>query len=165
MPTFEDTWTLDKEDVAWMGLIADQHPAIHSVAAAGDAHSTGMQSYLRMMAVRPGVHPRADRYGKHRTCTATRRHGRAVDAARAWFRMITLARGQQTTTAQARHRPDMRRSGRSRCREWTCGPGLTPYGSLHRSILPAPGTSDRTKLGDLTGPGWQRRGTPTTKSA
>ena len=50
---FEDTWTLDKEDVAWMGLIADQHPAIHSViTAAGDAHSTGMQSYLRMMAVR-----------------------------------------------------------------------------------------------------------------
>ena len=50
---FEDTWTLDKEDVAWMGLIADQHPAIHSViAAAGDAHSAGMQSYLRMMAVR-----------------------------------------------------------------------------------------------------------------
>ena len=36
-----------------MGLIADQHPAIHSViAAAGDAHSAGMQSYLRMMAVR-----------------------------------------------------------------------------------------------------------------
>ena len=30
---FEDTWTLDKEDVAWMGLIADQHPAIHSVIA------------------------------------------------------------------------------------------------------------------------------------
>ena len=50
---FEDTWTLDKEDVAWMGLIADQYPAIHSVIeAAGDAHSTGMQSYLRMMAVR-----------------------------------------------------------------------------------------------------------------
>ena len=50
---FEDTWTLDKEDVAWMGLIADQHPAIHSVVtAAGDAHSTGMQSYLRMMTVR-----------------------------------------------------------------------------------------------------------------
>ena len=50
---FEDTWTLDKEDVAWMGLIADQHPAIHSViAAAGAAHSAGMQSYLRMMAVR-----------------------------------------------------------------------------------------------------------------
>ena len=50
---FEDTWTLDKEDVAWMGLIADQHPAIHNViAAAGAAHSAGMQSYLRMMAVR-----------------------------------------------------------------------------------------------------------------
>ena len=47
---FEDTWTLDKEDVAWMGLIADQHPALHSViTAAGDAHSTGMQS---LMAVR-----------------------------------------------------------------------------------------------------------------
>ena len=50
---FEDTWTLDKEDVAWMGLIADQHPAIHDViVAAGSAHGTGMQSYLRMMAVR-----------------------------------------------------------------------------------------------------------------
>ena len=31
---FEDTWTLDKEDVAWMGLIADQHPALHSVITA-----------------------------------------------------------------------------------------------------------------------------------
>ena len=44
---FEDTWTLDKEDVAWMGLIADQHPALHSViTAAGDAHSTGMQFFI-----------------------------------------------------------------------------------------------------------------------
>ena len=49
---FEDTWTLDREDVAWMGLIADQHPDIHNVVLAAGTHSTGMQSYLRMMAVR-----------------------------------------------------------------------------------------------------------------
>lgn len=50
---FEDTWTLDKLDVAWMGLIADTHPAIASLLkTAGMTHGKGMQSYLTMMAVR-----------------------------------------------------------------------------------------------------------------
>ena len=55
---FEDTWTLDKEDVAWMGLIADQHPAIHSViAAAGEAHSTGPRARdASPAAARPSWH-------------------------------------------------------------------------------------------------------------
>ena len=40
-------------DVAWMGLIADEHPAIsYTLDAAGYSHGKGMQSYLTMMAVR-----------------------------------------------------------------------------------------------------------------
>ncbi len=50
---FKDTWTLSDLDVAWMGLIADEHPAIYSaIEAAGLTHGKGMQSYLCMMAVR-----------------------------------------------------------------------------------------------------------------
>ncbi|MDE2844210.1 MAG: site-specific DNA-methyltransferase, partial [Chloroflexota bacterium] len=50
---FKDTWTLSDLDVAWMGLIADQHPAIYRVLdTAGLFHGKGMQSYLCMMAVR-----------------------------------------------------------------------------------------------------------------
>ena len=50
---FKDTWTLSDLDVAWMGLIADEHPAIsYMLDAAGKAHGKGMQSYLTMMAVR-----------------------------------------------------------------------------------------------------------------
>ena len=47
------TWTLSDLDVAWMGLIADEHPAVYYVLqAAREAHGKGMQSYLCMMAVR-----------------------------------------------------------------------------------------------------------------
>ena len=50
---FKDTWTLSDLDVAWMGLIADEHPAVHQVLLVGrEAHGKGMQSYLCMMAVR-----------------------------------------------------------------------------------------------------------------
>lgn len=50
---FKDTWTLDDLDVAWMGLIADEQPAIaYLLDTAGRTHSRGMQSYLTMMAVR-----------------------------------------------------------------------------------------------------------------
>ena len=50
---FKDTWTLSDLDVAWMGLIADQQPAMYKVLeAAGLTHGKGMQSYLCMMAVR-----------------------------------------------------------------------------------------------------------------
>ena len=49
---FKDTWTLSDLDVAWMGLIADQHPAIASLLhTASLTHGKGMQSYLCMMAV------------------------------------------------------------------------------------------------------------------
>ena len=50
---FKDTWTLSDLDVAWMGLIADEQPAVDRVLqAAREAHGKGMQSYLCMMAVR-----------------------------------------------------------------------------------------------------------------
>ncbi len=50
---FKDTWTLSDLDVAWMGLIADQEPAIYKLLeTARLTHGKGMQSYLCMMAVR-----------------------------------------------------------------------------------------------------------------
>ena len=50
---FKDAWTLSDLDVAWMGLIADEHPAIaYMLDTAGKAHGKGMQSYLTMMAAR-----------------------------------------------------------------------------------------------------------------
>ncbi len=50
---FKDTWTLSDLDVAWMGLIADEQPAMaHVLKTSGLTHGKGMQSYLTMMAVR-----------------------------------------------------------------------------------------------------------------
>ena len=50
---FKDTWTLDDLDVAWMGLIADTHPAVANLLHTTSlTHGKGMQSYLTMMAVR-----------------------------------------------------------------------------------------------------------------
>ena len=50
---FKDTWTLSDLDVAWMGLIADEQPAVYQVLqTAGLSHGKPMQSYLCMMAVR-----------------------------------------------------------------------------------------------------------------
>ena len=52
-PAFKDTWTLSDLDEAWMGLIADEQPAVYQVVqAAREAHGKGMQSYLCMMVVR-----------------------------------------------------------------------------------------------------------------
>ena len=50
---FKDTWTLSDLDMAWMGLIADVHPAMYKVIeATGTVNGKSMQSYLCMMAVR-----------------------------------------------------------------------------------------------------------------
>ena len=50
---FKDTWTLSDLNVAWMGLIADEQPAMYQVLqAARLTHGKGMQSYLCMMGVR-----------------------------------------------------------------------------------------------------------------
>ena len=50
---FKDTWSLSDLDVAWMGLIADEWPAVANLLhTAMLTHGKGMQSYLTMMAVR-----------------------------------------------------------------------------------------------------------------
>ena len=50
---FKDTWTLSDVDLAWHGEVAEQNPAVYAaIAAAGQTHGPGMQSYLIMMAVR-----------------------------------------------------------------------------------------------------------------
>ena len=50
---FKDAWTLSDLDVAWIGLIADEHPSVaHLLDTASRTHGKGMQSYLTMMAVR-----------------------------------------------------------------------------------------------------------------
>ena len=50
---FKDAWTLKNLDVAWMGLIADEQPAVANLLhTACLTHGKGMQSYLTMMAVR-----------------------------------------------------------------------------------------------------------------
>ena len=50
---FKDTWHLSDLDVAWMGLIADEQPAVANLLhTAKLTHGKGMQSYLTMMAVR-----------------------------------------------------------------------------------------------------------------
>ena len=50
---FKDTWTLSDLDVAWMGLVADVHPAMYRVIeTARTTHGKSTQSYLCMMAVR-----------------------------------------------------------------------------------------------------------------
>ena len=50
---FKDTWALNDVDLAWHGLIAEEHPGLYSIIdAAGVAHGKGMKSYLIMMSVR-----------------------------------------------------------------------------------------------------------------
>ena len=50
---FKDTWTLSDLDVAWMGLIAEEQPAVADLLHTSRlTHGKGMQSYLTMMAVR-----------------------------------------------------------------------------------------------------------------
>ena len=50
---FKDSWTLSDVDLAWVELIAKEHPAVASVIdASGLAHGASMKAYLTMMAVR-----------------------------------------------------------------------------------------------------------------
>ena len=50
---FKDTWTLQDIDDAWLGLIADEYPALHAgIQASGQIHGDSMKSYLIYMAIR-----------------------------------------------------------------------------------------------------------------
>lgn len=51
--SFKDAWTLSDMDEAWLGIIAEQHPAVYSVCQMAElSHSKGMKSYLAFMSVR-----------------------------------------------------------------------------------------------------------------
>ena len=52
---FKDTWTLSDLDVAWMGLVAGEHPAMYkTLETAGMTHGKGMQSYLTILTMLAG---------------------------------------------------------------------------------------------------------------
>ncbi len=63
---FKDTWTLSDLDTAYMGIIADERPAMYkALEIAGLTHGKSMQSYLCMIDGRPpprnASRPQADR--------------------------------------------------------------------------------------------------------
>ena len=53
MASFKDSWTMDDVKVEWVGMIADQYPALSAIIfASGKTAGTDTQAYLTMMAVR-----------------------------------------------------------------------------------------------------------------
>ena len=173
--TFKDTWTLSEEDVAWMGLIADEHPAVANLLhTAGITHGKGMQSYLTMMAVRllelrRVLKPTGSVY-LHCDPTASHYLKLLMDAVfgRANFRSeITWKR----TSAHSDTRQGRRQHGRVRdlllfytkTSEWTWNPAYTDYdpeyvAKFYKYVEPE--TNRRFYLGDLTGPGGDAKGNP-----
>ena len=172
---FKDTWTLSDLDVAWMGLIADEHPAIYqTLRAAGMTHGKGMQSYLCMMAVRLLEMRRVmkDTGSVYLHCDPTASHYLkllmdAVFGANRYRSEIVWRRsGAHNDTRQGR-----RQHGRvhdillfyTKSDEWTWNPIYTDYdpeyvGKAYRFVEPE--TGRRYRLDNLTGPGGAAKGNP-----
>ena len=172
---FKDTWTLSDLDVAWMGLIADEQPAIANLLhTAGLTHGKGMQSYLTMMAVRlmemrRVLKPTGSIY-LH--CDPTAGHYLkllmdAVFGADKFASEITWKR----TSAHSDTRQGRRQHGRVRdlllfytkSEEWVWNPVYTDYdpeyvANFYEYVEPE--TGRRFYLGDLTGPGGAIKGNP-----
>ena len=172
---FKDTWNLSDLDVAWMGLIADEHPAIYrTIEAAGLTHGKGMQSYLCMMAVRLlEMHRVLKTTGSvYLHCDPTASHYLkllmdAVFGAGRFRSEISWKR----TSAHSDTRQGRRQHGRVRdillfytkSEQWTWHPVYTDYDSeyverFYKYIEPE--TNRRYTLGDLTGPGGASKGNP-----
>ena len=159
-----------------MGLIADQHPAIHSViTAAGDAHSTGMQSYPpHDGGAAAGAAPRAHARREH--LPALRPDGKSLPGRRC----VTPCSGRAgsepksrgsvpavtTTALKAENSPAGyvtrscstagAASGRgTRCLRRTDQQYIDRF---YRHVEPA--TGRHYQLGDLTGPGGAAKGNP-----
>ena len=172
---FKDTWSLSDLDVAWMGLIADEEPAIaHLLDTTGQTHSKGMQSYLTMMAVRLLEMRRVlkDTGSIYLHCDPTAGHYLKL--------LMDAVFGQDSfrsdiswkrTSAHSDTRQGRNQHGRvhdallfySRSERWTWNPIYTDYGeeyvrSFYRHIEPE--TGRRYQLGDLTGPGGAAKGNP-----
>ena len=172
---FKDTWTLSDLDVAWMGLIADEHPAIYkTLEVAGLTHGKGMQSYLCMMAVRLLEMHRVlkDTGSIYLHCDSTASHYLkltmdAVFDADNYRSEITWKR----TSAHSDTRQGRRQHGRvhdillfyTKSQEWTWNPIYTDYDAeyienSYRYVEPE--TNRRYRLDNLTGPGGAAKGNP-----
>ena len=172
---FKDTWTLSDLDVAWLGLVADQHPAIYQLlTAAGLTHGKGMQAYLCMMAVRllelrRVLKPTGSLY-LHCDPTASHYLKSLCDAVfgAANFRSEVA---WKRTSAHSDTRQGRRQHGRvhdiilfyTKSDDWTWNALYTDYdpeyvAKTYRHI--EPDTKRRYTLADMTGPGGGSKGNP-----
>ena len=171
---FKDTWTLSDLDVAWMGLIADQQPAIYKVIdAAGLTHGKGMQSYLCMMAVRLLEMRRVlkDTGSIYLHCDPTASHYLKLLMDSIYgpsnFRSEII---WKRTTAHNDGRQGRQQHGRvhdillfyTRSDQWTWNIVYTDYEPEYvaRFSLIEPETNRRYTLDNLTGPGGASKGNP-----
>ena len=172
---FKDTWTLSDLDVAWMGLIADEEPAIYqTLVAAGLTNGKGMQSYLCMMAVRLLEMRRVlkDTGSVYLHCDPTASHylKLIMDAVFGGdnyrSEIIWKRTGAHSDTRQGR-----RQHGRvhdvilfyTKGQQWTWNPIYTEYDreyieNFYRYVEPE--TDRRYRLDNLTGPGGAAKGNP-----
>ena len=172
---FKDSWTLSDLDVAWMGLIADEQPAMYQVLqTAALTHGKGMQSYLCMMAVRLVEMKRVlkDTGSIYLHCDPTASHYLKLLMDSIYdhnnFRSeITWKR----TSAHSDTRQGRRQHGRVRdvllfytkSGEWAWNPIYTDYDpeyvqKFYKFIETE--TDRRYTLGDMTGPGGASKGNP-----
>ena len=172
---FKDTWTLSDLDTAYMGLIADEHPAMYkAIETAGLTHGKGMQSYLCMMAVRllemrrvlkttGSIYLHCDPTASHYLKTLMD----AIFGSDSFRSEITWKR----TSAHSDGRQGRRQHGRihdvllyyTKSDQWTWNPIYTDYDPeyierFYRYVEPE--TNRRYRLGDLTGPGGAAKGNP-----
>ena len=172
---FKDTWTLSDLDVAWMGLIADEQPAMYKVLeAAGLTHGKGMQSYLCMMAVRLLEMRRVlkDTGSIYLHCDPTASHylklvmdsiyGQGNFRSEiAWKRTSAHSDGRQGRQQYGRIHDVLLFYTKSD--QWIWNLIYTPYDPeylerFYRFVEPE--TNRRYRLGDLTGPGGASKGNP-----
>ena len=172
---FKDTWTLSDLDVAWMGLIADEQPAMYKVLeAASLTHGKGMQSYLCMMAVRLLEMRRVlkDTGSIYLHCDPTAGHYLkllmdSIYSTQRFRSEITWRR----TNAHNDTRQGRKQHGRihdvllfyTKSDEWTWNPIYTPYDPEYVDRFykfVEPDTNRRYRLGDLTAPGGASKSNP-----
>ena len=165
--------------MAWLGLIADQQPAIYQLlTAAGLTHGKGMQAYLCMMAVRLLELRRVlkDSGSLYLHCDPTASHYLkglcdAVFGAANFRSEVAWKR----TSAHSDTRQGRRQHGRvhdiilfyTKSDDWTWNALYTDYdpeyvAKTYRHI--EPDTKRRYTLADMTGPGGGEQGKPPLRS-
>ena len=172
---FKDTWTLSDLDTAWMGLIADEQPAMYKVIeTAGLAHGKGMQSYLCMMAVRLLEMNRVlkDTGSIYLHCDPTAGHylKMLMDSIFGVGNFLSDISWKRTS-AHSDTKQGRRQHGRirdsllfySNGSSWTWNPIYTEYDQEYLDRFyrhEEPETGRRYTLGDITGPGGDAKGNP-----